>query len=246
MSDADLVGRIAIALALSCAIGLERELRHKAAGLRTISVVGVGAAVAMIVSKYGFGDMHGQNVSFDPSRVAAQIVSGIGFLGAGIILVRRGSVSGLTTAAVVWGTAMIGMAVGAGMIAIAVAATGAQLIVAVGFPMLMRRSPLAVWSAVPMTVTYVDHRGVLREVLAELTDRGAAVSHLGVTATTVSASAYESRWRFAESCRRASSRALCHNSTECSAYARAKRTIRSRRAHGCAATMSRMAWAIRS
>ena len=180
MSDGELIGRIAIALALSCAIGLERELRRKAAGLRTISVVGVGAAVAMIVSKYGFGDMHAQNVSLDPSRVAAQIVSGIGFLGAGIIIVRRGSVSGLTTAAVVWGTAMIGMAVGAGMIAIAVAATAVQLIVAVGFPVLMRRSPLASWSAVPMTVTYVDHRGVLREVLAELTDRGASVSHLEV------------------------------------------------------------------
>src|SRR5919204_4654033 len=109
MTDPVLIGRIALALALSSAIGLEREFRRKHAGLRTIAVVGVGAAIATIVSKYGFSDLrHESHVSLDPSRVAAQIVSGIGFLGAGIIIVRRSSVSGLTTAAVVWGAAMIG------------------------------------------------------------------------------------------------------------------------------------------
>jgi len=181
MSDPELIGRIAVALLLSSAIGLEREFRRKPAGLRTIALVGVGAAVAMIVSKYGFGDMsNAPNVSLDPSRVAAQIVSGIGFLGAGIIIVRRDSVSGLTTAAVVWGTAMIGMAVGAGMIAIAVAATMTHLAVAVLFPSIVRHLPRSPWTPVPICVSYVDHRGVLRDVMAELTDRGATVSELSV------------------------------------------------------------------
>jgi putative Mg2+ transporter-C (MgtC) family protein len=180
LSDGVLVARIALALVLASAIGLEREFRRKPAGLRTNAVVGVGAAVAMIVSKYGFSDMHGANVSLDPSRVAAQIVSGIGFLGAGIIIVRRGSVSGLTTAAVVWGTAMIGMAVGAGMIAIAIAATVAHFVISLGFPVVVKRMPRSPWSATPVCVTYLDHRGVLREVLAELTQRGASVSHLEV------------------------------------------------------------------
>src|SRR3954471_4781193 len=102
MSDPELIGRIAVALLLWSAIGLEREFRRKPAGLRTLAVVGVGAAVAMTVSKYGFSDLTAPNVSLDPSRVAAQIVSGIGFLGAGIIIVRRNNIAGLTTAAVVW------------------------------------------------------------------------------------------------------------------------------------------------
>jgi|1186.fasta_scaffold30189_3 putative Mg2+ transporter-C (MgtC) family protein len=180
MTDPVLVGRILVALLLSSTIGLEREFRHKPAGVRTIALVGVGAAVAMIVSKYGFGDMHGSNVSLDPSRVAAQIVSGVGFLGAGIIIVRRDSVSGLTTAAVVWGTAMVGMAVGAGMVAIATAATATHLIVAVGYPLMIRHLPGSPWDPMPLSVSYVDHRGVLREVLTELTRHGATVSDVRV------------------------------------------------------------------
>ena len=180
VTDPVLIGRIAIALLLSSAIGLEREYRHKPAGVRTIAVVGLGAAIAMMVSKYGFFDMRGNNVSLDPSRVAAQIVSGVGFLGAGIIIVRRGSVSGLTTAAIVWGTAMIGMAVGAGMILLAVAATVTYFVIALVYPPVVRRMPRSPWSTTPLSVTYVDHRGVLRDVLAELTDRGVAVSALEV------------------------------------------------------------------
>jgi putative Mg2+ transporter-C (MgtC) family protein len=183
MTHAELLSRIAVALILSSAIGVEREYRRKAAGLRTIAVVGVGAAVAMIVSKYGFGDLRGDQVSLDPSRVAAQIVSGIGFLGAGIIIVRRDSVSGLTTAAVVWGTAMIGMAVGAGMIALALVATGVHFLISVAYPVVMRRLPRSPWAPVAVTITYLDHRGVLRDVMRVLTDRGAGVTHLEVDRT---------------------------------------------------------------
>ena len=142
-----LLARLLLALALSSGIGLEREFRRKPAGLRTLAVVGMGSAVAMIVSKYGFRDMSGPNVALDPSRVAAQIVSGIGFLGAGIIIVRRDSIAGLTTAAVVWLTAMIGMAAGAGMVAISIMATVAYFFVAIGYPALVRRMPRSPWGA---------------------------------------------------------------------------------------------------
>ena len=92
---------------------LERELQGKSAGIRTQTIVGTAAALILLVSKYGFSDvLVPGTVEVDPSRVAAQIVSGIGFLGAGIIIFRRGSVHGLTTAAAIWESAAIGMAAG--------------------------------------------------------------------------------------------------------------------------------------
>src|SRR6202034_370783 len=125
VSQTHLLLRLALALALCSAIGLEREYRQKSAGLRTHALVGLGAAVAMIVSKYGFYDMlHLQGVDFDPSRVAAQIVSGIGFIGGGVLFVPNdSSVRGLPTASVVWVVAMIGMACGAVLYLTAAAAT---------------------------------------------------------------------------------------------------------------------------
>ena len=93
---------VALALVLSMLIGLEREAGAKSAGLRTHALVGVGAAVFMLISKYGFADL------LDPSRVAAQIVSGIGFIGGGLIFVRQDAVRGLTTAATIWLVAAVG------------------------------------------------------------------------------------------------------------------------------------------
>src|ERR1700733_9781100 len=88
-----------VAFVLCSAIGLERELRQKSAGLRTHTLVGLGAALFVLISKYGFNDvLEPGRVILDPSRVAAQIVTGVGFLGAGLIFVRRDSVRGLTTA----------------------------------------------------------------------------------------------------------------------------------------------------
>src|ERR1700728_1180815 len=87
------LGELGLALVLSAAIGLERELRQKDAGLRTHTLVGVGSALFMLISKYGFTDvLETGRVILDPSRVAAQIVTGVGFLGAGIIFVRHDSV----------------------------------------------------------------------------------------------------------------------------------------------------------
>ncbi|MDE5601203.1 MAG: MgtC/SapB family protein [Clostridia bacterium] len=101
---------VLLAVVLGFAIGFERKLRFKEAGIRTHTIVCFGAAIMMVVSKYGFNGLDA-----DVSRVAAQIVSGVGFLGAGIIMFRGQKMHGLTTAAGVWATAGIGMACGAGM-----------------------------------------------------------------------------------------------------------------------------------
>ena len=117
-----LILRLALSGLLGGLIGAEREYRAKVAGVRTHLLVAVGAALMMVVSRYGFD---GQG---DPARVAAQIVSGIGFIGAGAIIVQRHAVHGLTTAAGIWVAAGIGMAVAAGLYAVAVAATALSLI----------------------------------------------------------------------------------------------------------------------
>jgi putative Mg2+ transporter-C (MgtC) family protein len=123
--------RIAIAAGLGGAVGFERELREREAGLRTHLVVCVGSALFTLVSAYGFHDflVNGGNVvRADPTRIAAQIVSGIGFLGAGAIIRQGLSVRGLTTAATLWLVAAIGMACGAGYYSAAVISTAAALI----------------------------------------------------------------------------------------------------------------------
>lgn len=102
--------RIVVAGVFGYLIGYERKSRYKGAGMRTHAIVAMGAALMMVVSKYGFRDIP----NFDASRIAAQIVSGIGFLGAGVIFIKNNSVSGLTTAAGIWATAGVGMAIGAG------------------------------------------------------------------------------------------------------------------------------------
>ena len=106
----ELMLRIILSCLIGYIIGYERKSRDKSAGMRTHAIVGLGAALMMIVSKYGFMDMP----DHDASRVASQIVSGVGFLGAGIIFVKNNIVSGLTTAAGIWATAGVGMAIGAG------------------------------------------------------------------------------------------------------------------------------------
>ncbi len=115
---------VLIAVVLGFAIGFERKLRFKEAGIRTHTIVCVGAAIMMVVSKYGF---EGQDA--DTARVAAQIVSGVGFLGAGIIMFRGQKMHGLTTAAGVWATAGIGMAAGAGLYIFATGATVVLIVI---------------------------------------------------------------------------------------------------------------------
>lgn len=126
----DTLMRLAVAALLGAAIGLERELDEKAAGLRTHMLVAAGSALFTLVGAYGFSSFlsHGKVVSYDPSRIAAQIVTGIGFLGAGVIFRQGFSVRGLTTAASLWLVAAIGMAAGAGYWAGAVLATAVGLV----------------------------------------------------------------------------------------------------------------------
>ena len=129
----DHVGIQVVAMAatfiLCLTLGAERHLRHKDAGVKTHVLVGLGSCLFTLVSAYGFAPITGSDVSVDPSRVAAQIVSGIGFLGAGVIFVNNDTVRGLTTAATVWLSAAIGMACGAGMIPLAATAVALDYVV---------------------------------------------------------------------------------------------------------------------
>ena len=111
----DMMVRLIVATALGALVGYERERMGKPAGLRTHGMVALGATLFTLVSVYGFA------AGYDPARVAAQIVTGIGFIGAGAILHVRRSVQGLTTAASLWVTAAIGLAVGVGMLAMSAA-----------------------------------------------------------------------------------------------------------------------------
>lgn len=118
--------RIVIAGVCGIVIGLERKNRSKEAGIRTHCVVACGAALMMIISKYGFADIAVGDAGIrgaDGSRIASQVVSGIGFLGAGMIFVHRNTITGLTTAAGIWATSGVGMAIGAGMYTVGIATT---------------------------------------------------------------------------------------------------------------------------
>ena len=125
----ELLVRLLIACVCGCIIGVERSFRQKEAGIRTHVILALGAALMMIVSKYGFFDLVAQNIDADGSRIASNIVTGISFLGAGVIFVRGGSIKGLTTAAGIWATAGIGMALGAGMYTIGIACTLGMIII---------------------------------------------------------------------------------------------------------------------
>jgi len=122
--------RILVAAVLGGLIGLEREYREKAAGFRTHFLVALGSALFMILSQFGFETAITDlpNVSLDPSRIASQVVTGIGFIGAGTIMLTKNSVRGLTTAAGIWVTAAIGLACGSGLYALAIVSTAFVLI----------------------------------------------------------------------------------------------------------------------
>jgi putative Mg2+ transporter-C (MgtC) family protein len=129
----ELIVRLLLAAGLGSLIGAERERLVWAAGLRTHMLVSVGACLFMIVSAFGFADIiNNYHIILDPSRIAAQVVSGIGFLGAGSILLRGDVVRGLTTAASLWTVAAIGLAVGGGLYIEAVAATAIILVILAG------------------------------------------------------------------------------------------------------------------
>lgn len=160
--------RLFIAGLLGAVIGLDREYRAKEAGYRTHFLVSLGSALIMIVSQYGFQQIiQEDSVSLDPSRVAAQVVSGIGFLGAGTIIIQKQFVRGLTTAAGIWATAGIGLAVGAGMYGIGAAATiltlvGLELLSLI-FKSLGMKSSLIIFST--------SEKEIIRHIISVLRSR---------------------------------------------------------------------------
>ena len=148
----DFIIRLCVAGLCGTVIGLDREYRVKDAGFRTHFLVALGSALMMIVSQYGFADiLTHTGVGLDPSRIAAQVVSGIGFIGAGTIIIHRQLVRGLTTAASLWATAGIGLAAGAHMYMVAAAATVLTLfgleVLTLVFGELGRRRTMIVFSA---------------------------------------------------------------------------------------------------
>ena len=135
----DFVWRLVLAAIFGTIIGLDREYREKEAGFRTHFLVSLGSALMMIVSQYGFSEiLTHDGVSLDPSRIAAQVVSGIGFIGAGTIIFNHQIVRGLTTAASLWATAGIGLTAGAGMSWLALAATILTLVALEGLSLVFR------------------------------------------------------------------------------------------------------------
>ncbi|MDN5920212.1 MAG: MgtC/SapB family protein [Pseudonocardia sp.] len=179
---------VVLALVLTTMIGLEREAGAKSAGLRTHTLVGVGSAVFMLISKYAFADLVGQdNISIDPSRVAAQIVSGIGFLGAGLIFVRQDAVRGLTTAATIWLAAAVGTACGAGLPLLGLAATAGHFAVTRGLQPLARTTRRRRREPPMLRLRYTDGLGILRTVLERCTGAGFAVAQVSVERETFTA-----------------------------------------------------------
>lgn len=155
--------RLLLALALGFAIGFERKMRFKEAGMRTHTIVCLGSCLYMLISLYafqGFGD------KTDPARVAAQIVPGIGFIGAGIIFYHKEVVRGLTTAAGIWATAAIGMAVGAGWYIVSVIATACIILI-----QCVMHLPFKFFHSrkfVKFSIVYKDEDGTVAEKIKEI------------------------------------------------------------------------------
>ena len=174
-----------LAALLSLIIGIEREFYAKSAGMRTYMLVGVGSGLFTVISKFGFADIIPLgSPGFDGSRVAAQIVSGIGFLGAGLIFVRRDAVRGLTTAAGVWFVAAVGMAAGAHLYTIAAGATGLYLLTMFGLRPLSAHMPHARSTVRDYEVRYLDGHGILRNIMESVSGLGLRVRDMRVIGAT--------------------------------------------------------------
>lgn len=165
--------RIAAAALLGGLIGIERGFRAKEAGFRTHFLVALGAAVFMVLSAHGFDDVvFTDNIRLDVSRIAAQVVSGIGFIGAGTIIFQRHAVHGLTTAAGLWVTAAIGMAAGAGLYVIAAFTT---VLVLLGLEVLHSLLPHVNTRVITATFT-AKERGQVDKLLEQLKSDGVIIS----------------------------------------------------------------------
>ena len=172
--------RLFLAAILGGLIGYEREQSNHFAGFRTHILVSIGSTLIMLISIYGFSDfLNYENVNFDPSRIAAQVVTGIGFLGAGTILRHGLNVTGLTTAASLWVVAAIGLAIGAGFYFGAVLST---LFVLISLAFLAKLDPIITKKKrlVELRVTVLDSPGMLGEIATKLGDKGIDVKNINI------------------------------------------------------------------
>jgi putative Mg2+ transporter-C (MgtC) family protein len=159
LPEYQIILRLVVAAVLGSVVGIERERLNWVAGLRTHMLVCVGSALFMIVSFCGFADVLSQeHIALDPSRVAAQVVSGIGFLGAGTIVLRSKVVRGLTTAASLWTVAAIGLAVGGGLYVAATTTTVLVVIILAGIKPIERRLFLARRQNPPPLILVIDRQ----------------------------------------------------------------------------------------
>lgn len=166
----ELILRLLLAGGAGIIVGFNREMHAKEAGIRTHFFVAVGSALFMIISKYGYDDVRALGMSADASRVAAQVVSGVGFLGAGSIMVNKRSIQGLTTAAGLWATAGIGLSMGAGLYAIA---GFSVLLLLLGYSLLRILTTFAPVSVKKMKATLkVDSIFSIDDFLAVLKENG--------------------------------------------------------------------------
>ncbi|WP_083511822.1 MgtC/SapB family protein [Alicyclobacillus acidiphilus] len=174
----EFVVRLLLSGILGAAIGVERKVHYKQAGVRTHFIVAIGSALMMIVSKYAFMDIiNNHTIILDPSRVAAQVVSGIGFLGAGVIIFQRNAIRGLTTAAGVWATAGIGLAVGAGMYIIGIVSA---VLVLVGFITLKPLERRFIRNIQHVMITADDQPGLIGKISAALEQLGLSIEQMSI------------------------------------------------------------------
>ncbi len=160
--------RLVVSILCGVIIGVERKTRSKEAGIRTHAIVCMAACLFMIISKYmTTADFNESGVSGDPSRIASQVVTGIGFLGAGIIMYRRDVMYGLTTAAGVWATAAIGMAIGSGFLVVGVCATLLILVLQIVFHLPVKAFRTPHLSVIKMQV-WIENDETLNEIVREL------------------------------------------------------------------------------
>ena len=184
MGNMQLVARIIVAGICGIAIGYERKNRAKDAGVRTHCIVACASALMMIISKYGFMDFFEMGTSLgdvrlDPSRMAQGIVTGVGFLGSGMIFVQRGSTRGLTTAAGIWATSGIGMALGAGMYFMGIMST--MIVLAVQFFFHFKSKLMIAHKAKRLTITGVTEEGFEEKTVARLSDMGISVTDISAS-----------------------------------------------------------------
>ncbi|MCR5077746.1 MAG: MgtC/SapB family protein [Prevotella sp.] len=170
--------RLFIAAMLGGIIGLEREYRAKEAGFRTHFLVALGSALFMVLSQYGFGTVLSQiaHASYDPSRIASQVVTGIGFIGAGTIIFQKHVVRGLTTAAGLWVTSAIGMTAGAGMYVLSIATTILVLLCLEALNFILHR-----FGARTITVTFnTDRQENIQTILQRMREKEVSIESYGM------------------------------------------------------------------